>query len=304
MHWRVIAVPPGGVRPLGPINPPGPSTGAGGAIRSARIPDGDSRRRADLSRPSGGGDHCRSAGPADRARHRPNSRRGRRHGPSGWSRNSSVGALPLSPVTIARWPEGSTVAGTRLDPSLIRITRDERSPTPAIRLTTSQTVHHRRTIGHPASAAPTLTMTERRNGEPASAITSAVTKLVRGVEPHVIERDGIAFFELQGRPAPALHPLPYPRQFPRSGHRPGYRRGNRRSDARPRQRASASVETRHEPVDQADPQLLHAALSMRQTGRSRAIAPRTRRAAPAEAAQIVLVGRSGTPRFLRLSPCQ
>ena len=49
--------------------------------------------------------------------------------------NSSAGAGPLSPVTMARWPEGRTTAGTRLEPSLSRMIRADRSPTPAMRPT-------------------------------------------------------------------------------------------------------------------------------------------------------------------------
>ena len=59
------------------------------------------------------------------------------------------------------------------------------------------------------STRPTLSSADWRNGLPLSAITSPVTKVSRGFEPHVVEGEqlGVLLLELQRRLAPALHPL-------------------------------------------------------------------------------------------------
>ena len=160
---------------------------------------------------------------------------------------------------MARWPEGRTIAGTRLEPSVRRMTRAERSPTPAIRPTSPSPS----TTAEPSvtpSIRPTLTIAERRNGLPASAITSPVTKVMPRVQPDVVERQqpGVLLLELQRRLAPALHPLQLAAELgvllvdPAVGAQVGdHPRG--RGD-----RLHRPGEARHEAVDQADAELLDA----------------------------------------------
>jgi hypothetical protein len=93
--------------------------------------------------------------------------------------NSRTGSAELSPISIARWPEGWIVTGTRLFESVSRITRLVVSPTPKMRpASPSPSV-----VAQPSrmpSRAPTLRSTDCRKGEPESASTTPVTKVSAG----------------------------------------------------------------------------------------------------------------------------
>ena len=85
------------------------------------------------------------------------------------------------------------MAGTRLEPSLRKMTRADCSPTPAMRPTSPSPSITAEPSSTP-STRPTLTMAERRNGLPASAITSPVTKVRRGFSRTLLSASSRAFF--------------------------------------------------------------------------------------------------------------